>query len=106
MTTHATEGFIPEWTRGDRLRKARTALGVTVKVFSEMTLISEKTINDYEGDRIQRVSPLRLEKWANVTGVSQLWLETGEGEPTGPTGGAVSATNGYRTTRGTLARVA
>lgn len=97
MRTHATEGFVPMWTRGDRLRKARMHLGVTVKEFSRLTLISEKTINDYEGDKIKRVSPLRLEKWARVTGVDQRWLEHGvmpNDESPHPDGGLVGEAAG------------
>lgn len=96
MTTEPHEGFVPEWTRGDRLRKARLSAGYTVKQFAEATLISGKTITDYEGDRIERVSALRLEKWATVTGVSLHWIETGEAAgPTDP--GGLGADDGTRT---------
>lgn len=86
MTIQSNEGHVPAWTRGDRLRKARVSAGYTVKTFAQASLISEKTINDYENDRIKKVSPLRLEKWASVTGASLTWINTGErsGSPTPP----------------------
>ena len=88
MTEQPTTGVVPEWTIGDRLRKARNLTGLTVEDFARRTLISAKTINNYEADRVEQ-QPLRLEKWASVTGVSLHWLRTGEGSsvPTPPTGG-------------------
>lgn len=69
-------GVVPEWTRGDRLRKARTNAGLTVEELAGRAGLSEKTINNYEGDRVkQRRSSLIA--WAFATGVDLAWLETG-----------------------------
>lgn len=88
MTTTAEDGLVPEWTTGDRLRKARSLTGMTLTEFAEATLISAKTIGNYEADRF-RPKPLALRRWAEVTGVSEAWL----------LGGSTSATNRYRKRR-------
>ena len=82
MSTSPHEGYIPEFTRGDRLRKARISAGLSVEDFAHRALISPKTVNNYEGERVSP-HPLTMEKWAAVTGVSLDWLETGSA-PTGP----------------------
>lgn len=58
---------------GDRLRKARSLTGMTVAEFAAATLISAKSINNYENDRYAP-RPLVLRRWAEVTGVSEEWL--------------------------------
>lgn len=73
MTTTAEDGLVPEWTTGDRLRKARSLTGMTLNEFAEATLISAKTIGNYEADRY-RPKPLALRRWSEVTGVSETWL--------------------------------
>lgn len=85
MTTTVEGGLVPEWTTGDRLRKARSLTGMTLAEFAAATLISAKTIGNYEADRF-RPKPLALKRWAEVTGVSETWLLTG----------VASTTNGYR----------
>ena len=77
MTTQTHGELIPDWTPGDRLRKARTLMGLSVEEFSELALVSKKTINNYEADRVTP-RPLALARWAQVTGVSLEWLKTGE----------------------------
>lgn len=90
MTTEiGVEGIVPDFTLGDRLRKARNHAGLTVAALAERSGVSEKTINNYEAER---VSPRRpsLIAWALATGVSLKWLETGESDrptPPGPGGG-------------------
>lgn len=69
-------GRVPEWTRGDYLRKARVAADMTVKQLSIATGISEKTINNYEADRHEPRRPNML-AWAMATGVPLSWLESG-----------------------------
>lgn len=45
-------GRTPEWSQGDYLRKARVSAGLTVKDLAELAGISEKTIHNYEGDKV------------------------------------------------------
>lgn len=58
---------------GDRLRKARSLSGMTVAQFAAATLISAKSINNYEADKYAP-RPLALRRWAEITGVSEAWL--------------------------------
>lgn len=92
MTTQRYER-VPEWSRGDRFRKARNVTGLTVKEFAIKIGISAKSVNNYEGDH---VAPRRvvLNAWALATGVPVEWLELGiepsdgpdpdGGQPSGP----------------------
>jgi len=85
MTNSPDEaGVVPEWTMGDRLRKARARTGLTVKGFADRIGVSEKTINNAEGDK-RAVRKITLNAWAYETGVNRRWLETGQG-PTTPGG--------------------
>lgn len=88
MTLTAENGVVPEWTTGDRLRKARSLTGMTVQEFAAATLISARTINNYEADRFPP-KLLAVKRWAEVTGVSEGWLLTG----------ASSVTHRYRIDR-------
>lgn len=81
MSTHAQER-IPEWTRGDRFRKARSLTGLTVQEFAGRIGISPKSVNNYEGDKVEPRA-IVLNAWALATGVDRQWLETGE-TPAGP----------------------
>lgn len=86
MTTQVgVEGIVPDFTLGDRLRKARTHAGLTVSELSERAGISEKTVNNYEGERVAPRRP-SLIAWALATGVSLAWIETGKvpHDPTPP----------------------
>lgn len=68
MTTHQQGGeLIPEWTLGDRLRKARVMTGMTVAEFAERIGVSDRTINNAEGDR-RTVRRITLNAWALATG--------------------------------------
>ena len=88
MTTQPNTGVVPTWTTGDRLRKARVMGGWTVAEFARQVLCSEKTVNNYEADKV-KPRALLMEKWASVTGVDAMWLETGKTptQPDGPSGG-------------------
>lgn len=68
----------PEWTRGDRFRKARTAAGFTQQELSERIDCSRRTINNFELDKIINPAPRYVDAWARHTGVSVAWIETGE----------------------------
>ena len=88
MSTDQQYERIPEWTLGDRLRKARTLTGLTVAEFAERIGVSDRTINNAEGDK-RAVRRITLNAWAMATGVSLEWLESGQspaGPPPGPGG--------------------
>jgi len=76
---------IPEWTLGDRLRKARSLTGLNSRDFADLIGVSQKTINNAEGDT-HGVRKIVLNAWAMATGVPVAWLETGS-EPDGDGGG-------------------
>lgn len=86
MTTHAHER-IPQWTLGDRLRKARSLTGLNTRDFAEVIGASQPTVTAAENDR-SKVRTITLNAWALATGVDRRWLETGK-TPTrpGPDGG-------------------
>ena len=77
MTVGGVEGFIPEWTQGDRLRKARQLTGLTAREFADEIGVASKTVNDAENDR-RSVRRITLNAWALCTGVPRIWLETGQ----------------------------
>jgi len=77
MTTERANGSVPEWTFGDRLRKARQVSGLTVRDFAEEIGVSTKTITDAEGDR-RRPRKILINAYAMRTGVPREWLETGQ----------------------------
>lgn len=87
MTTQPTQGVIPEWTLGDRLRKARGLTGLTTREFAEEIGVSQKTVTSAENDA-HNVRKILLFAWSNRTGVPLEWLLTGElTTPGGPGGG-------------------
>jgi transcriptional regulator with XRE-family HTH domain len=72
----STVTHIPEWTMGDRLRKAREDAGYSQTEMADALGVSRSTISNAElGIR----TPLRitLRAWAAETGVPVEWLETG-----------------------------
>lgn len=83
MTIDAAGWRVPEWTRGDRLRKARELTGLGQEAFGDETGISRRSISDYEGDKAVPRKPVMM-AWAFRTGVPLEWLETGatpQGDP-------------------------
>lgn len=84
MSTQSNVEIVPEWSLGDRLRKARTLTGMTVAEFADAIGVSDKTINNAEGDK-RAVRRITLNAWAMATGVSLEWLESGTAAPTPPT---------------------
>lgn len=97
---------IPQWTVGDRLGKALDFADMSVGEMADYLEVSRNTVGNYINGRTRAPgSTLRL--WSMRTGVPRKWLETGESDGTDGGGGSgASATNGYRTTRRTLARAA
>lgn len=73
-TQHAWH--VPEWTMGDRLRKAREDAGLSQAQLAAAIGISRNTVSNAElGDRTPLTITLRA--WADVTGVPLQWLQTG-----------------------------
>lgn len=70
-------GFIPEWTIGDRLRKAREATGLSQAQLAKAIDVSPKTVGNYEAGRVE-TRRIVLRAWSLRTGVPLMWLETGE----------------------------
>jgi transcriptional regulator with XRE-family HTH domain len=75
---------IPEWTLGDRLRKAREAAGYKQSDLSDVIDISPRTLGKYERDE---QAPKRhvVIAWAMACGVPMTWITQGGGGPEGPT---------------------
>jgi transcriptional regulator with XRE-family HTH domain len=70
---------IPEWTLGDRLRKARTLTDLTQRSFAHQLGISEDSVKRYESMKFPIPRGLLL-GWAVACGVDPVWLETGRDE--------------------------
>lgn len=87
MTTNQQEGVVPEFTIGDRLRKAREHLGMEQGPFADLIGVSRGSVSNYERGMIDRYRPIVMRAWARETGVSLGWLETGQGSPTPPAPG-------------------
>lgn len=73
--------------------------GMTVAEFADRIGISDRTVNNAEGDK-RAVRKITLNAWALATGVPLQWLETGEApEEHGPHDGGVGDMNRYRQLR-------
>lgn len=86
---------IPQFTQGDRLRKARQLTGLTTRQFAEEIGVSQATITNAENDN-SKVRRITLNAWSLRTGVPVSWLETGKApmDPADPDGG-VPVTSRY-----------
>jgi transcriptional regulator with XRE-family HTH domain len=75
---HMSEAYtVPEWTVGDRLRKARESAGIGVAEMALRLGVSRNTITNYEHDH--RAPSLRaLREWSAITGVPISWLIEGD----------------------------
>jgi len=97
MAIQPMGGIRPDFTIGDRLRKARTMLGhnMDAATFAEMIGTSRNTVTNYELERTapERMKAIVLRQWALATGVDYGWL-VGSENPA-PTGGS-SVTDRYR----------
>jgi transcriptional regulator with XRE-family HTH domain len=80
----ATSTLIPEFTFGDRLAKARAVAGITQDEMAEKLGQSHSTINKWEHGTQPRNLLKVVAKWAEVTGVDELWLLKGESAFTKP----------------------
>ncbi|MDS2172492.1 helix-turn-helix transcriptional regulator [Nesterenkonia sp. CL21] len=71
------EGFVPQFTKGDRLRKARELTGLSATEFGKDIGVSRNSISRAENGDTEPRRMLML-AWAMRSGVSLKWLETGE----------------------------
>lgn len=93
MTQNVSTGVVPEWTMGDRLRKARSLTGQTTRQFAATLGVSQVTVTSAENDS-RRVRTITLRAWAMATGVPVEWLEDGTVPPdNGPDGWAPWGSN-------------
>ena len=85
MSINANAGRIPQFTMGDRLRKAREMAGVESGEFADQIGVSRNTVTNYERDK---VAPRKivLNAWALRTGVPLSWLQTGIAASPSPDG--------------------
>ena len=65
MTTQHGSSFVPEFSLGDRLRKARESTGLTVREFADEIGVSHGTITNAEGDK-RAVRPITIKLWEAV----------------------------------------
>jgi len=73
------EGVVPEFSLGDRLRKAREIAGYEqIRLAAEMD-IHRQTLARYESGASTPRRPVLI-SWAMTTGVSLEWLTTGNAE--------------------------
>lgn len=85
MSMSTPEWHVPEWTLGDRLRKAREATGQSQAQLAADLDVSPRSLGKYErGD----AEPKRhvLLAWAMATGVPYAWLVDGSTGGTNPPG--------------------
>lgn len=73
---------MPEWTVGDRLRKARELRGLDQGPFAALIGVSRGTVSNYERGTTERYKPIVMNAWAAHTGISLEWLEKGDGGTT------------------------
>jgi DNA-binding XRE family transcriptional regulator len=83
MSTQPDTTHIPQWTAGDRFRKAREDAGLTQQELADELSVDRNTVSAYESD--QRKRPMRsvVKAWAMRCGVPAEWLTTGGGSSTG-----------------------
>lgn len=87
--TQQRVGAVPEFTIGDRLRKARETLDMEQSPFAELIGVSRGTVSNYERGTTQAYKPVVVRAWALATGVSLEWLERGI-TPGGPDGSSIT----------------
>ncbi len=86
---------VPQWTPGDRLRKARVSAGLSQAELAFGTGIARTSIVSYEADRTGPSRPVLL-AWSMATGISFEWLCHGD---TGKCGPGKGITPGQRPSR-------
>lgn len=69
---------VPQWTTGDRLRKAREEAGLDQATLAEVLGISRTTVSNHEvGIGKRGTNRMMIRAWAAATGVDPDWIETG-----------------------------
>lgn len=63
----------PEWTLGDRLRKAREFAGFTQTEMANYLGMARNTVANYEND-LREPSAHTVAEWSTITDVSVAWL--------------------------------
>lgn len=87
MTTGLqTTGTVPEWTRGDRLRKAREVAGYNQTELAQIIGVARTTVAGAEQHTREPRRPV-LVAWSLACGVPLQWVETGETPPPNDGGG-------------------
>ncbi len=74
---------VPQWTVGDRMRKAREDAQLNQSDLAGKIEIARSSIVNYETDR-KMVSRPVLIAWSLATGVPYEWLCHGDTQPCGP----------------------
>lgn len=77
MSTQPNSEHIPEWTMGDRFRKAREETGLTQEQFAHEIDVDRNTVSAYEADQRKRPTRVVVNAWAMRTGVPREWLLSG-----------------------------
>ena len=70
---NSTQGIVPEFTLGDRLRKAREIAGLEMRDLAERTGVHRQSIARYEQGAATPRRPVIL-IWAVETGVDYDWI--------------------------------
>jgi transcriptional regulator with XRE-family HTH domain len=81
-----TSATVPQWTLGDRMKKAREHAGLKQSELAEITGIGRSTMPTYETGKVIPARPVLL-SWAVATGVPLSWLMHGDADPGPPDGG-------------------
>ena|SRR5665647_1187241 len=81
MSQQPAVGVIPEFTVGDRLRKAREHIGMDQIPFADELGVSRGTVSNYESGATTHLKPIVVRAWALRTGVPAEWLLTGTTNP-------------------------
>lgn len=68
---------VPTMTIGDRIRLARRHRGMRSKQLAEALAVDPNTISNYENDKTTPPNT-KLRRIAQVTGVDERWLATGQ----------------------------
>jgi len=78
-------GTIPQWTFGDRLRKARHILGLTQREFADVLEVQYQRYSQWEADNnLPRNLVNMCERIQAETGVSAAWLAGFDVSPVPP----------------------
>ena len=80
MTEAPQPATVPQWTLGDRMRKAREHAGLKQTDLARDTGIGRSSIVNYETGRYAPSRPVLL-SWALCTGVPLTWLTGDDDDP-------------------------